>query len=223
MRRVGHLVGVDADEATADADLSPVERLDIPHRPVTAKGLTDDRCGIGQKSTASAHLHFEQQRLALVHRHAAGAADRLQPPFDRETPLIKSVAGLVQHTHQRARKIILVVARRNPHVFGGTATKRVSADVEPAVLEIEADPFHQQHCETALRFLWKASHEASRRRRPLAGQSTLDQIGQESRDFSKQAVDYGDRAARLVLINQSLIWARSQPPAFDGADLTLDT
>ena len=152
MSGIGHLIGIDPDETAPNPDLTPVQRVDFPLRPIAAKSLADDRCRVGQKSTASAHLHFEQQRLALVHCHAAGTADRLKPPLGREPALIERVPGLVQHPHQGPRKIVLVVAGRDPHIFGGAAAKRMGADVEPAMREVEADTFHQPHGEAALRF-----------------------------------------------------------------------
>src|SRR5438094_7655466 len=99
MGRIGHLVGVDPDEAAPDPDLAPIERVDSPLRPIAAKSVAYDWHRPGQKCTASAYLHFEQQRLALVHCHAARTSDRLQAPFDRKPSLIKRMAGLVQHTH----------------------------------------------------------------------------------------------------------------------------
>ena len=87
-------------------------------------------------------MHLEKQGLALVNCHAAGAADRLQTPRGGEPPLVECVPGLMQHPHQSARKIALVIARRNPHIVGCAAAKRMGADIEPAVPEIKTDALH---------------------------------------------------------------------------------
>src|SRR5271166_4479859 len=57
----------------------------------------------------------------------------------------------------------------------------------------------------------------------LAVQGALDQIRQEARDFIEQAIDFGDRSAWLVLVEQSLVRARSEPLGFDGGDFAFDT
>ncbi len=75
--------------------------------------------------------------------HAAGTADRLQTPLGGQPALVEGVAGFVQNPHQRPRKIALVVARRDPYIVGDAAAKRMGADIEPAMSEIEADMFHQ--------------------------------------------------------------------------------
>ena len=160
--------------------------------------------------------------MALVHCHAAGATDRLEPPFDRETPLIKGMAGLVQHTHQGPRKIVFVVARRDPHIIGSTAAKWMGADVQPAVREVEADTFHQPHGEAALRCGREGARGGCRGQSHLAAQGGLDQIRQEIRDFIEQAIDLGDRSAWLVLVEQSLVRAGSEPLGFEGGDLAFD-
>ncbi len=103
-------------------------------------------------------------------RHAAGGADRLQAPIRRQVALVERMPGLVQHPHQRLGKIALVIAGRDPHVVGGAAAKRVGADVEPAVREIEADRLHQARRRPALRRdRERALRLGRRRQRGLAG------------------------------------------------------
>jgi hypothetical protein len=80
MGGIGHLIGVNPDQAAPDPDLAAIERIGFPTRPIAAESLTQDRRRIAEERTAAAHLHFEQQRLALMNGHAAGAADRLQAP-----------------------------------------------------------------------------------------------------------------------------------------------
>ena len=52
----------------------------------------------------AAGLHLDQQRLALVHAHAARLADRLAAPGRGQAALVERMAGLVQHAHQRREK-----------------------------------------------------------------------------------------------------------------------
>ena len=49
----------------------------------------------------------------------------------------------------------------------------------------------------------------------------LDQIGQKARDLVEQPVDHRDRAARLVLVEERLVGAGSEPLGLDGGDLAL--
>src|SRR5712671_7152071 len=143
MGGVGHLIGVNPDQAAPDPDLAVIELLSFPSWPIAAERLAQDRRCIDQERTAAAHLHFEQQRLALVNGHAAGAADRLQAPRSGEAALVEGMTGLVQNSHQGARKIALVIARRDPYIVGRAAAKRMGADIEPAMSEIEANPLHE--------------------------------------------------------------------------------
>ena len=74
--------------------------------------------------------------MALVNRHAASAADRLQPPFGGEPALVEGMAGLVQNPHQRAGKIVLVVERHafakvRHHLFGLLLLTRSRGDLRP--------------------------------------------------------------------------------------------
>ena len=103
------------------------------------------------KASAAAGLHLHQQRLALVQHHAARIADRLAAPVARQAGLVERMAGLVQHAHQGAREVGLVVARGDAHVVGGAAGEGMRRDVEPAVVEVEADQADQLLAQLALR------------------------------------------------------------------------
>ena len=94
--------------------------------------------GEGDEGVGAAGLHLHQQRLALVQHHAARIADRLAAPVARQAGLVERVAGLVQHAHQGAGEVGLVVARGDAHVVGGAAGEGMRRDVEPAVMEVEA-------------------------------------------------------------------------------------
>ena len=91
--------------------------------------------------------------------------------------LVERVAGLVQHAHQRRDELVLAVAGGDADVGGRAAAERVRALVEPAGVEVEAEPRHQRACPSAF---WRSAGNgpagvSGGRRRRLAGQDRLDQ------------------------------------------------
>ncbi len=117
-----------------------------------------------------------------MYRHAAGASDRLKPPFCRQPALVERMASFVQHPHQGAGEIVLAIAGGDADIVRGAAAERVGADIEPTVLEIEPDPFHQDRGDAALgldrertrgaaigdRLAWRASTSSRRSGRRAA-------------------------------------------------------
>src|SRR4029077_2271815 len=93
MRRIGDLISIDADRARLNTNLSPVDGVGVPGLAGAAEDLAQQRRGEAGEGTAAADLHFEEQRLALMHGHAARRADRLEPPFGRQTALVEGVAS----------------------------------------------------------------------------------------------------------------------------------
>src|SRR5712671_3511985 len=134
------------------------------------------------------------------------------------------MTGLVQNPHQGAREIALVIARRDPYIVGRAAAKRMGADVEPAMGEVESDALHEAHRYPALDLDRKRANRGGRRRQSrLTGQDCFEQIGQKTRDFVEQAVDRRDQPSGLVLIEKSFVGARLEPLRLDGGDLPLQT
>src|SRR5712671_293334 len=116
------------------------------------------------------------------------------------------MTGLVQNPHQGAREIALVIARRDPYIVGRAAAKRMGADVEPAMGEVESDALHEAHRYPALNLNRKRADRGGRRRQSrLTGQDCFEQIGQKTRDLAEQAVDRLDRPSGLVLIEKSFV------------------
>src|SRR5579875_362870 len=76
-------------------------------------------------------------------RHAAGRADRLQPPAGRQVALVERMPGLVQHPHQRFGKVALVITGGNADIIGRAARERMSADIEAAMVKVEAQRRHR--------------------------------------------------------------------------------
>ena len=143
VQRVGHLVGVDADEAALDAG---VEALEVRRREggVVAERLLELARQKAHERRRTAGLHLDEQRLALVDGHAALVAHRLAAPAQRQPGLVEGVTGLVQHAHQGRDELVLAVAGGDADVVGGAAAERVRALVEPAGVEVEAQPGHQR-------------------------------------------------------------------------------
>ncbi len=136
----------------------------------------------------------------------ARVADRLAPPFGGQPALVERVAGLVQHAHERAVEIRLLIARGEADIVGSAAAERVQADIEPAMGEIEAEPLHELEAELALGRDRKRARQGQRRRPgALALQRSVDEPGEKSCDLVEQAIDGGDAAARLILVEQRLV------------------
>jgi hypothetical protein len=221
VRRIGDLVGIDADRAGHDANLPLVQSLGIPGLADAAEDVAQQGRGEAGEGPAAAYLHFEKQRLAFVHRHAARHADRLEAPLGGQPALVERVAGLVQRAHQGFREICLIVARRQPHILGGAAAERVGALVEPAMRKIEADPLHQgQRGATLQRDRERPWRFRRRRMRRLPGEHGIEQPREESGNRVEQAIDRGGRQPRLVMVEQRLVRAGAEGFGLGGGGFT---
>ena len=74
----------------------PVEVLGLQGRALALERLLDKRGEIGDELPAPAGLHLDEQRLALVHAHAAREADRLTAP--------RFAGGPAHRAHDRFRE-----------------------------------------------------------------------------------------------------------------------
>ena len=168
-----------------------MEVVGRPGRPALAEGGAHARCREGDEGVAAAGLHLHQQRLALVQRHAARIADRLAAPVARQAGLVERVAGLVQHAHQGAREVVLVVARGDAHVVGRAAGEGMRRDVEPAVREVEADQADQLLAQLALLRRPGTARRAASGLPARAWRSMTrpQQAGQEGAQLGEQRVD----------------------------------
>ena len=191
--------------------------------PSLPKAAAHARRGEGDEGVAAAGLHLHQQRLALVQGHAAGIADRLTPPRLGQAGLVERVAGLVQHAHQRAGEIRLVVARGDAHVVGGAAGEGMGRDVEAAVMKVEADPADQLLAQPALRL---DRERAFQRQRfgpaVLALDHAPQQIGQEAAQLVEQGVDARRAPARLEFVEQRVVERGAECRGLGLADATHD-
>ena len=86
------------------------------------------------------------------------------------------------------------------------AAKRVRADIQPTMVEIETQGLHQFQADLLLDIDWKRpfGHERRRARR-LALDDGGDGAGQETAERIEQAIDFHRAAARLIFVEQRLV------------------
>ena len=140
MQRVSCLVGVDPDEAALDA-------VHVAEQLIDGDALEPENVArLGQcefpELRSPRQLHFLEQALALMHRHAARLHRGPVREVMRQVLLIKPMPRLVQHAHEGGEELVRPVARGHAHVGGNPAAERVMRNVEPAMMEVEADGLH---------------------------------------------------------------------------------
>ena len=138
-----HLVRIDPDKAGFDMGVGAEDILRLPRRTGAAERLTHQRGEIGDEGPAAASLHLEDEGLAFMHRHAAGAAYGLAEPIAGAALFVQRMAAFVQHAHEGGGEIRLVVTGGDPHVVGGAAAERMGADVEPSARRVETNHTHE--------------------------------------------------------------------------------
>ena len=80
VRRIGHLVGIDADEAALHSPPQPRQVAGSIRRRIAAECSVQLRPQPPQERIRAARLHLDDQRLAFVRRHAGRLAHRLARP-----------------------------------------------------------------------------------------------------------------------------------------------
>src|SRR3546814_10242747 len=80
MGGIGHFVRIDADEAPLDPAMQAIQVVGIPARAAAVECRAQDGRRPLEEFARPAGLHLDDQRLALVQRHAARLADRLVAP-----------------------------------------------------------------------------------------------------------------------------------------------
>ena len=123
-------------------------------------------------------MHFDQKRLALVESHVAGRPDRLATPGRRPSLLVKRMARLMQHAHEPADELALVVAACDANIVSCAAAEWMQAYVKAATVEIESNRGHQLLAETSLDVDLENSFQCHERRQALlAVLSLFNQAG----------------------------------------------
>ena len=142
MRRIGHLVGIDADEAALDPPPQPRARLagatgspDRRRRHRAAAARASDR----NASDRQACISTISDWLSCAAMPAASPTGWRRMPAGR--PRSYSAWPVSCSTAEHAwREIRLVIARRDAHIRGRAAGERMRRAVEPSMIVIEPDP-----------------------------------------------------------------------------------
>ena len=114
----------------------------------------------------------------------------------------------MQHRHQAGGEIGLVVARRDADVVGRAAAKGMQADIEPPVVEIEAQRLHQPDAERLLPvYRERAFGDQCVGPRRLGVEGVGEQAGQEILELGEHGVDVLAPAAGLVIVEQGVVKA----------------
>ena len=211
VQRVCQLVGIDADVAPADTlcQVEQVVRLPLGRIGGCAEQRAlDDGGGEVEERSSAADLHLHQERLAFVHRHAAGLAHRLSAPRLRQALLIERVAGLVEHGEHGLQEVRLVVSGGDAGVVRLAAAERMVADAEQPAIEVEADLGHQRFSERLLAF--DAECVRDRQRLVLPTEGAVDEPRQHVVQLREQGIDLGLRQAGLVAVEQGIVGIAAQ-------------
>ncbi len=203
--RVGQFVGIDADRAPTHVHQGAVQILDLPLRARHAVVLLEQRPQVAQERPAAPDDHLEQQRLALLERHAAVAADRLVAPGLGQPEVVEGLAGLVQHAHQAREGLLRHEARGHPHVAAHALGERVVALVEPSAVEGEAEGAHHLDGERALLGGADLARDGQRRTAGLQLDDVADQGRQPRRERTEQPVDLGSEKAGTEAVDQRVV------------------
>ncbi len=203
MGGVGHLVGIDPDQGAADA---PPMR---PHRfRIEAGGLIREGAGelggeMGDEGVVASELHLDEERLALMHRHARRLPNRLVEEILRQVLLIERVPAFMQHAEQGAGEIGLVVTGGDPHVIRRAAAERMKRGIEAGAAKIEPDPDGRLAAE---RFLGRPRIGAGRKRWwGGAGLDRGERPGQEAAIGGKEGFEIGLHETGLEAVHQRVV------------------
>jgi hypothetical protein len=156
-----------------------------------------------------------------VQGHAARAAHGLVQPLAGEVLLVLGVPGLVQDAHQRLGEVVLVVAGGDADVAGDAAAEGVVADIETAVIEVEADPLHQLDPQPALALDGEGSLGHQHRGARLRVHDLLDESRQEAPEPVEERGDGRRAPARLEAVDQSVVEAEAELAGQGGGHLAL--
>ena len=143
MQIVGHLVGVDADQAGLDLVDGPVERVDGD----IAQLLREYGLQLGKEMApegpAAAHQVFPRARLALVDAGGSAATQRCALEGWVDALLVHGVAQFVQSREQAVAQVVGRKARGDAHVARGEPDGEwMVSFVLPAALQIVAVALH---------------------------------------------------------------------------------
>src|SRR5690606_10763953 len=91
VHRIRHFVSIDANQTATHTREQSIQILDLPLWPGYAADLLEQRLQVFEERAIAANDHLEQQRLALLDRHAAIASNRLTAPRLRQANVVHRV------------------------------------------------------------------------------------------------------------------------------------
>ncbi len=211
MRRIAHLIGIHPDKAGLYTGTETNQIVDGPGIAFAAKSIFYYRCGIAQKFSSPADLHFDQQGLAFVDAHAPRLTHRLTAPRLGQAPFIHRMAGFVQNPHQSRGKVIFIVTGGNPDVIRNPAAEWVQADIQTPMLEIKAQRLHQPDTKLALFVDCKRSLGTDRWRIECLA---FDYLSHKTREkilqVLKHRVYVAAATARLIFVQKRVVGLKPQ-------------
>ena len=131
MRRIGHFIRIDPDEAALDPPPAAREIRRLVRLLRAAERAMQFRPEPRQERVGPSRLHLHDQRLALMRRHAGRVADRLTRPGLRQPALVQRMPRLMHHREHGERVVRLVIPRRDPHIRPASRP-RMDAPTGPA-------------------------------------------------------------------------------------------
>ncbi len=172
--------------------------------------LLEQRPQPGEERPAARDDHLEQQRLALLERHAAIPAHRLVAPRLGQAEVVHRLAALVQHAHQSGERLVEVEARRDPHVAGDALGRRMIALVEPAAVERKADLAQDVDRERALLRNTDLAGDRQRRTAGLQLDRLADQVRQPAADHAEQLIDAFGQETGAEFVDQRIVGGQAE-------------
>ena len=172
--------------------------------------LDEQRQQVAHERPAAAHDHLDQQRLALLDRHAAVASDGLIAPLARQAEVVHRMPGLVQRTEHAGEQILGVVARGDADIARHAFGERMLAVVDAPAVERKAEGLHQLDDQLALLRDREAAGDRQRGSFLLQRHRLADQCRQAARQRLEHRIDVGHRDTGAELVDQRVVWREIQ-------------
>ncbi len=206
MGRIGHLIGLDADEACAHPPPEPRKVGWGVGRRIAAEGRVHARPEPGEERVGARGLHLDDQALALMRGHAARLAQGAAREGRGQVRLVERMTAFVQHAEDGLGRVGLVIAGGDADVGGRAAAEGVGALVEPCGGEIEAGALCQRAAEGALRgHRERACERDGRGRGRLAGQNLWQDLAQHGFERPEHGLDPRIAEPGLEPVHQRIV------------------
>ena len=161
------------------------------------------------KRARQADLHFKTQALTFVDRRAARPSHRLPEPVARQVLFIAAVAGFMHRAPETADKTVFPIARGEARVFRRATAKRMSAFVETARIEIEAEQLHRLQAHRILRGFGERPKRRDNTFARLFFTNLSHQRRQPGLQIAEQLVHHRAGHAGFMDVHQGVVHAES--------------